>query len=99
NEVLPDVCIAIILIISVLAVQLKDWICNKTSSRTVFKQYFVFDYYGHQERFFDKVIKLSVMHTKIMKGFCVGSFKLDVGTVHRQPGKRTPPPLCPHMLP
>uniref|UniRef100_A0AAY5KMF9 C2 domain-containing protein n=1 Tax=Esox lucius TaxID=8010 RepID=A0AAY5KMF9_ESOLU len=27
-----------------------------------------------------------VMHTKIMKGFCVGSFKLDVGTVYRQPG-------------
>uniref|UniRef100_A0A673ZM60 Fer-1 like family member 6 n=1 Tax=Salmo trutta TaxID=8032 RepID=A0A673ZM60_SALTR len=49
-------------------------------------EYFVFDYYGHQESFFDKVIKLSVMHTKIMKGFCVGSFKMDVGTVYRQPG-------------
>uniref|UniRef100_A0A6Q2Z7K7 C2 domain-containing protein n=1 Tax=Esox lucius TaxID=8010 RepID=A0A6Q2Z7K7_ESOLU len=51
-----------------------------------FNEYFVFDYYGHQQTFFDKVIKLSVMHTKIMKGFCVGSFKLDVGTVYRQPG-------------
>nr|XP_029507423.1 fer-1-like protein 6 [Oncorhynchus nerka] len=49
-------------------------------------EYFVFDYYGHQESFFDKVITLSVMHTKIMKGFCVGSFKMDVGTVYRQPG-------------
>uniref|UniRef100_A0AAZ3QBL6 C2 domain-containing protein n=1 Tax=Oncorhynchus tshawytscha TaxID=74940 RepID=A0AAZ3QBL6_ONCTS len=49
-------------------------------------EYFVFDYYGHQESFFDKVIKLSVMHTKIMKGFCVGSFKMDVGTVYREPG-------------
>uniref|UniRef100_A0A8C7N042 Fer-1 like family member 6 n=1 Tax=Oncorhynchus kisutch TaxID=8019 RepID=A0A8C7N042_ONCKI len=49
-------------------------------------EYFVFDYYGHQESFFDKVIKLSVSKCIIMKGFCVGSFKMDVGTVYRQPG-------------
>uniref|UniRef100_A0A3B3RE10 Fer-1 like family member 6 n=1 Tax=Paramormyrops kingsleyae TaxID=1676925 RepID=A0A3B3RE10_9TELE len=48
-----------------------------------YNEYFVFDFFGPQETFFDKVIKLSV---SIMRGFCVGSFKLDVGTVYRQPG-------------
>ncbi|KAI1885019.1 hypothetical protein AGOR_G00215870 [Albula goreensis] len=51
-----------------------------------YNEYFVFDFFGPPETFFDKVIKLSVMHSKIMRGFCVGSFKLDVGTVYKQPG-------------
>uniref|UniRef100_A0A8C9T2E6 Fer-1 like family member 6 n=1 Tax=Scleropages formosus TaxID=113540 RepID=A0A8C9T2E6_SCLFO len=51
-----------------------------------YNEYFVFDFFGAQETFFDKVIKLSVMHSKIMRSYCVGSFKLDVGTVYRQPG-------------
>ncbi|KAL0985656.1 hypothetical protein UPYG_G00160070, partial [Umbra pygmaea] len=59
---------------------------KESTNAPFFNEYFVFDCYGHQQTFFDKVIKLSVMHTKIMKGFCVGSFKLDVGTVYRQPG-------------
>ncbi|XP_035263929.1 fer-1-like protein 6 isoform X2 [Anguilla anguilla] len=78
-----------------------------------YNEYFVFDFFGPTESFFDKVIKLSVstfrdqdspwnsmgkdwrrikafvvMHSKIMRGFCVGSFKLDVGTVYRQPGRQ-----------
>lgn len=28
-----------------------------------------------------------VMHSKIMKSFCVGTFKIDVGTVYNQPGE------------
>ncbi|XP_076119323.1 fer-1-like protein 6 [Alosa pseudoharengus] len=51
-----------------------------------YNEYFVFDFFGPQETFFDKVIKLSVMHSKIMRSFCIGSFKLDVGTVYSQPG-------------
>ncbi|XP_058247416.1 fer-1-like protein 6 isoform X2 [Hemibagrus wyckioides] len=51
-----------------------------------YNEYFVFDFFAHQEIFFDKVIKLSVMHSKIMKSFCVGTFKIDVGTVYNQPG-------------
>lgn len=74
-------------------------------------QYFVFDFFCHQDIFFDKVIKLSVsmqankqiqlsettykpmhffskvMHSKIMKSYCVGTFKIDVGTIYAQPGK------------
>ncbi|KAM9487177.1 fer-1-like protein 6 [Clarias gariepinus] len=51
-----------------------------------YNEYFVFDFFVHQEIFFDKVIKLSVMHSKIMKSFCVGTFKIDVRTVYSQPG-------------
>ncbi|XP_030642529.1 fer-1-like protein 6 [Chanos chanos] len=51
-----------------------------------YNEYFVFDFFGPQETFFDKVIKLSVMHSKIMKSYCIGNFKLDAGTVYSQPG-------------
>ncbi|XP_068079665.2 fer-1-like protein 6 isoform X1 [Danio rerio] len=51
-----------------------------------YNEYFVFDIYCNQDIFFDKVIKLSVMHSKIMKSYCVGTFKIDVGTVYSQPG-------------
>ncbi|XP_060786149.1 fer-1-like protein 6 isoform X2 [Neoarius graeffei] len=51
-----------------------------------YNEYFVFDFFAHQEIFFDKVIKLSVIHSKIMKSICVGVFKIDVGTVYNQPG-------------
>ncbi|XP_050974497.1 fer-1-like protein 6 [Labeo rohita] len=51
-----------------------------------YNEYFVFDFFCNQNIFFDKVIKLSVMHSKIMKSYCVGTFKIDVGTVYAQPG-------------
>uniref|UniRef100_A0A8C4ZD49 C2 domain-containing protein n=1 Tax=Gadus morhua TaxID=8049 RepID=A0A8C4ZD49_GADMO len=51
-----------------------------------FNEYFVFDFFAHQELFFDKVIRLSVVHSKMLRSFSVGTFKLDVGTVYRQPG-------------
>ncbi|XP_029936395.1 fer-1-like protein 6 [Myripristis murdjan] len=51
-----------------------------------YNEYFVFDVFAHQDLFFDRVIKLSVIHTKMLRSFCVGSFKLDVGTVYKQPG-------------
>ncbi|KTF87287.1 hypothetical protein cypCar_00015917, partial [Cyprinus carpio] len=51
-----------------------------------YNEYFVFDFFCNQDFFFDKIIKLSVMHSKIMKSYCVGTFKIDVGTVYSQPG-------------
>ncbi|KAK6467580.1 fer-1-like protein 6 [Huso huso] len=51
-----------------------------------YNEYFVFDFIGPQELLFDKIIRLSVMHSKIMRSFLIGSFKLDVGTVYEQPG-------------
>ncbi|XP_061089829.1 fer-1-like protein 6 [Conger conger] len=64
----------------------KQTTVKEATNAPFYNEYFVFDFFGPTETFFDKVIKLSVMHSKIMRGFCVGSFKLDVGTVYRQPG-------------
>ncbi|XP_067109609.1 fer-1-like protein 6 [Osmerus mordax] len=64
----------------------KQTTVKEGTSAPFYNEYFVFDFFGHQETFFDKIIKFSVMHSKIMRSFCVGSFKLDVGTVYRQPG-------------
>ncbi|XP_056904113.1 fer-1-like protein 6 [Takifugu flavidus] len=51
-----------------------------------YNEYFVFDFFAHKEIFFDKIIKLTVMHTKMLRSVCVGSFKLDVWTVYKEPG-------------
>ncbi|XP_078796311.1 fer-1-like protein 6 isoform X2 [Oryzias latipes] len=51
-----------------------------------YNEYFLFDFFAHKEIFFDKVIKLSVVHSKMLRTSCVGSFKLDVWTVYKQPG-------------
>ncbi|XP_037095940.1 fer-1-like protein 6 isoform X1 [Syngnathus acus] len=51
-----------------------------------YNEYFVFDFFAHKEIFFDKVIRLTVMHSKMLRSFCIGSFKLDVWTVYKQPG-------------
>uniref|UniRef100_A0A7N6BQ01 C2 domain-containing protein n=1 Tax=Anabas testudineus TaxID=64144 RepID=A0A7N6BQ01_ANATE len=51
-----------------------------------YNEYFVFDFFAHKEVFFDKVIKLTVIHSKMLRSFSVGSFKVDVWTVYKQPG-------------
>ncbi|XP_062862723.1 fer-1-like protein 6 [Trichomycterus rosablanca] len=59
---------------------------KESTNAPFYNEYFVFDFFAHQEIFFDKVIKLSVMHSKIMKSYCIGAFRIDVGTVYNQPG-------------
>ena len=39
------------------------------------------------KQFYNHLSLLQVMHSKIMRSFCIGSFKLDVGTVYSQPGE------------
>ncbi|XP_034417851.1 fer-1-like protein 6 isoform X2 [Cyclopterus lumpus] len=51
-----------------------------------YNEYFVFQFFAYKEVFLDKVIKLTVMHSKMLRSFFVGSFKLDVSTVYNQPG-------------
>ncbi|XP_035029738.2 fer-1-like protein 6 isoform X1 [Hippoglossus stenolepis] len=51
-----------------------------------YNEYFVFDFFAHKDVLFDKVIKLTVMHSKLLRNIFVGSFKLDVWTVYKQPG-------------
>ncbi|XP_050804654.1 otoferlin isoform X7 [Gopherus flavomarginatus] len=52
-----------------------------------YNEYFVFDFHVPPDVMFDKIIKLSVIHSKnlLRSGTLVGSFKMDVGTVYMQP--------------
>uniref|UniRef100_A0A3Q2DM59 Otoferlin n=1 Tax=Cyprinodon variegatus TaxID=28743 RepID=A0A3Q2DM59_CYPVA len=52
-----------------------------------FNEYFVFDFHVPPDVMFDKIIKLSVIHSKnlLRSGTLVGTFKMDVGTVYFQP--------------
>uniref|UniRef100_A0A8C5IXR5 Otoferlin n=1 Tax=Junco hyemalis TaxID=40217 RepID=A0A8C5IXR5_JUNHY len=47
-----------------------------------YNEYFVFDFHVPPDVMFDKIIKLSVIHSKnlLRSGTLVGSFKMDVGT-------------------
>ncbi|XP_062979851.1 otoferlin isoform X1 [Elgaria multicarinata webbii] len=51
-----------------------------------YNEYFVFDFHVPPDVMFDKIIKLSVIHSKnlLRSGTLVGSFKMDVGTVYTQ---------------
>nr|XP_020041492.1 fer-1-like protein 6 [Castor canadensis] len=51
-----------------------------------YNEYFVFDFIGPQVHLFDKIIKISVFHHKLIGSILIGSFKIDLGTVYNQPG-------------
>lgn len=59
---------------------------KESTNAPFYNEYFVFDVFAHKEVFLDKVIKLSVMHSKMLRSFFIGSFKLDIWTVYKQPG-------------
>ncbi|XP_029705528.1 otoferlin isoform X1 [Takifugu rubripes] len=52
-----------------------------------YNEYFVFDFHIPPDVMFDKIIKLSVIHSKnlLRSGTLVGTFKMDVGTIYSQP--------------
>ncbi|KAJ8009618.1 hypothetical protein DPEC_G00090770 [Dallia pectoralis] len=52
-----------------------------------YNEYFVFDFHVSPDVMFDKILKISVIHSKnlLRSGTLVGTFKLDVGTVYSQP--------------
>uniref|UniRef100_A0AAX7T108 C2 domain-containing protein n=1 Tax=Astatotilapia calliptera TaxID=8154 RepID=A0AAX7T108_ASTCA len=49
-----------------------------------YNEYFVFDFHVPPDVMFDKILKVSVMHSKnlLRSGTLVGSFKMDVGTIY-----------------
>eukprot|EP00064_Thunnus_orientalis_P012952 superscaffoldBa00002049_g12988 len=51
-----------------------------------YNEYFVFDFHVPPDVMFDKILKLSVIHSKnlLRSGTLVGTFKLDVGTIYGQ---------------
>uniref|UniRef100_A0A3Q3G455 Otoferlin n=1 Tax=Kryptolebias marmoratus TaxID=37003 RepID=A0A3Q3G455_KRYMA len=52
-----------------------------------YNEYFVFDFHIPPDVMFDKILKVSVIHSKnlLRSGTLVGSFKMDVGTIYSQP--------------
>uniref|UniRef100_H3C510 Otoferlin n=1 Tax=Tetraodon nigroviridis TaxID=99883 RepID=H3C510_TETNG len=52
-----------------------------------YNEYFVFDFHVPPDVMYDKILKLSVIHSKnlLRSGTLVGTFKLDVGTIYSQP--------------
>uniref|UniRef100_A0AAQ6AIT9 Otoferlin n=1 Tax=Amphiprion ocellaris TaxID=80972 RepID=A0AAQ6AIT9_AMPOC len=52
-----------------------------------YNEYFVFDFHVPPDVMFDKILKISVIHSKnlLRSGTLVGTFKLDVGTIYSQP--------------
>lgn len=54
-----------------------EWFLNKTL-RFFSQQYFVFDFFAHQEIFFDKVIKLSVSIVVENKKYILVSIRRDL---------------------
>uniref|UniRef100_A0A668ACY1 Otoferlin n=1 Tax=Myripristis murdjan TaxID=586833 RepID=A0A668ACY1_9TELE len=52
-----------------------------------YNEYFVFDFHVPPDVMFDKILRLSVIHSKnlLRSGTMVGTFKMDVGTVYAQP--------------
>ncbi|XP_065803788.1 otoferlin-like [Labrus bergylta] len=51
-----------------------------------YNEYFVFDFHVPPDVMFDKILKISVIHSKnlLRSGTLVGTFKLDVGTIYTQ---------------
>ncbi|XP_028250804.1 otoferlin [Parambassis ranga] len=52
-----------------------------------YNEYFVFDFHVPPDVMFDKILKVSVIHSKnlLRSGTLVGTFKMDVGTIYSQP--------------
>ncbi|XP_067888777.1 fer-1-like protein 6 [Heterodontus francisci] len=64
----------------------KQTTVKEATNSPLYNEYFMFDYIGPTEILFDRIIKLSVLHSKLIGGTLIGSFKLDVGTVYNEPG-------------
>ncbi|XP_072323171.1 fer-1-like protein 6 [Scyliorhinus torazame] len=64
----------------------KQTTVKEATNSPLYSEYFVFDYVGPAEILFDRIIKLSVLHSKLIGTTLIGAFKLDVGTVHNEPG-------------
>ncbi|XP_058879672.1 otoferlin-like isoform X5 [Acipenser ruthenus] len=60
---------------------------KESTNSPYYNEYFVFEFHVPPDVMFDKILKLSVIHSKnlLRSGTLVGTFKLDIGTVYSQP--------------
>ncbi|XP_058234536.1 otoferlin isoform X1 [Hemibagrus wyckioides] len=60
---------------------------KESTNSPYYSEYFVFDFHLPPDVMFDKILKLSVIHSKniLRSGTLVGTFKMDIGTIYAQP--------------
>ncbi|XP_041105709.1 otoferlin-like isoform X1 [Polyodon spathula] len=60
---------------------------KESTNSPYYNEYFVFEFHVSPDVMFDRILKLSVIHSKnlLRSGTLVGTFKLDIGTVYSQP--------------
>ncbi|XP_023662401.2 otoferlin isoform X2 [Paramormyrops kingsleyae] len=60
---------------------------KESTNSPYYNEYLVFDFHMSPDFMFDKILKISVIHSKnlLRSGTLVGLFKMDVGTVYAQP--------------
>ncbi|XP_069508332.1 fer-1-like protein 4 [Ambystoma mexicanum] len=63
---------------------------QKSTNTPYYNQDFLFEYFEPREVVFNKLIEITVMHSKTIPfmGTRIGRFKIDVGTVYSQPDHR-----------
>ncbi|NXS87500.1 FR1L4 protein, partial [Erpornis zantholeuca] len=63
---------------------------QKSTNCPFYNEYFLFDFYEPRDILFHRLIEISVFHSKKIPllGTCIGTFKMDVGTVYSQPDHR-----------
>ncbi|NWV74049.1 FR1L4 protein, partial [Dasyornis broadbenti] len=63
---------------------------QKSTNCPFYNEYFLFDFCEPRDVLFHRLIEISVFHSKKIPflGTCIGTFKMDVGTVYSQPDHR-----------
>ncbi|NWR50955.1 FR1L4 protein, partial [Regulus satrapa] len=65
-------------------------VTQKSTNCPFYNEYFLFDFYEPRDILFQRLIEISVFHSKKMPflGTCIGTFKINVETVYSQPDHR-----------
>ncbi|KFW89781.1 Fer-1-like 4, partial [Phalacrocorax carbo] len=65
-------------------------VTQKSTNCPFYNEYFLFEFHEQRDILFDRLIEISVFHSKKIPflGMCIGTFKMDVGTVYSQPDHR-----------
>ncbi|XP_068768831.1 fer-1-like protein 4 isoform X3 [Struthio camelus] len=63
---------------------------QKSTNCPFYNEYFLFEFHEPREALFQRLIEISVFHSKKIPflGTCIGTFKMDVVTVYSQPDHR-----------
>ncbi|NWW45628.1 FR1L4 protein, partial [Pedionomus torquatus] len=63
---------------------------QKSTNCPFYNEYFLFEFHEPRDILFHRLIEISVFHSKMIPflGLCIGTFKMDVGTVYSQPDHR-----------